>query len=193
MPTLEPAVFLDRDGTLMENVPYCSDPAKVALLPGVIEGLHRLRDSGFRLVIITNQSGIGRGYFPADDYQKVHAELLRQIGPWVIDANYFCPDDPDEASDRRKPAPGMLREAAADHSLDLGRSYLIGDHASDMECARRGGLAGAILVLTGHGSEQAARCQSDYTAPTFAAAAEWIIQSAPRALLPGSLGITSRG
>lgn len=178
MPTLDPAVFLDRDGTLMENVPYCSDPRNVVLLPGVVDGLHRLRDRGFRLVIVTNQSGIGRGFFPVADYEAVHAELLRQIGPWVIDANYFCPDDPEEPTSRRKPAPGMLREAASDHRLDLGRSYLIGDHATDMECARRGGLAGAVLVLTGHGAEQAAQCQSDFTAPTFTAAAEWIIQSA---------------
>ncbi len=177
MPTLDPAVFLDRDGTLMENVPYCSDPAKVALLPGVVEGLHRLRDRGFRLVIVTNQSGIGRGFFPLEDYEKVHAELLRQIGPWVIDATYYCPDDPEEATECRKPSPGMLRTAAAEHGLDLGRSYMIGDHASDMECARRGGLAGAVLVLTGHGIEQADLCPSDFTAPTFSAAAEWIIQS----------------
>lgn len=175
-----PAVFLDRDGTLMENVGYCHRAADVAVFPGVPAALARLREGGFRLVIVTNQSGIGRGYFPEADYHAVHAELLRQLGPGLIDADYFCPDKPETPSARRKPAPGMLLEAAADHSLDLARSYLVGDHAADIECARAGGLAGAALVMTGHGPTQTGLCRPAFTAADFAAAADWILQATGR-------------
>jgi len=110
-PALAPAVFLDRDGTLMEEVDYCRDPAKVRLLPGVIAGLARLKAAGFRAVIITNQSGIGRGRITEVEYAAVHARLLALIGPGLIDATYYCPDAPDHPSTHRKPLPGMVHEA----------------------------------------------------------------------------------
>src|SRR4051794_1519390 len=144
-----PAVFLDRDGTLMVEVEYCRDPALVELLPGVPEGLTRLRAAGYRLVIITNQSGIGRELITTAEYEAVHARLMELLGADAIDATYYCPDHPDHASERRKPAPGMLREAARDLGLDLGASYLIGDRMSDLECARDAGARG-VLVRTGY-------------------------------------------
>src|SRR5512136_2148698 len=108
------AVFFDRDGTLMEEVDYCRDPKDVHLLPGVMEMLRELKERGFLNIIITNQAGIGRGIFNEEDYHRVHAELLRQIGDGLVDGTYFCPDAPWAASNRRKPGTGMVEEAVRD-------------------------------------------------------------------------------
>jgi D-glycero-D-manno-heptose 1,7-bisphosphate phosphatase len=156
-----PAVFFDRDGTLMEDAHYCGDPAQVRLYTGVPEGLRRLKGAGFRTFIVTNQSGIGRGLITEAQYRAVQAELLAQIGEGLIDASYFCPDAPDVPSTRRKPAPGMLLEAAAEFDIDLSRSFMIGDKAADVECGKRAGTK-TILVLTGYGTEQ--ECDPDYRA-----------------------------
>jgi D-glycero-D-manno-heptose 1,7-bisphosphate phosphatase len=153
-----PAVFFDRDGTLMEEVHYCGDPARVRVYAGVSDGLKRLKAAGFRTFIVSNQSGIGRGLISEAQYLAVQAELLAQIGEgptgrvW-IDASYFCPDAPGASSTRRKPEPGMLLDAAAEFDIDLARSYMIGDKAVDVECGRRAGVK-TILVRTGYGAEQ---------------------------------------
>ena len=126
------AVFFDRDGTLMEEVHYCGDPGKVRVYAGVSEGLRKLKAAGFRTFIVSNQSGIGRGLIGEAQYRAVQAELISQIGEGLIDGSYFCPDAPGTPSTRRKPAPGMLLEAAAEHGLDLGNSYMIGDKAVDV-------------------------------------------------------------
>ena len=102
--SLAKAVFLDRDGTLIHNVPYCSDPGKVQVLPGVTQSLKQLREHEFKLVIVTNQSGIGRGYFEEETFWKVQAAFEQQVGPHIIDATYFCADHPDEATDPRNHA-----------------------------------------------------------------------------------------
>jgi D-glycero-D-manno-heptose 1,7-bisphosphate phosphatase len=146
--SLPRAVFLDRDGTLMHNVPYCSDPAKVQVLPGVAQSLRKLREYGFKLVIVTNQSGIGRGYFEEEKFWKVQAAFEQQIGPNIIDATYFCADHPDKATDRRKPGPGMLIEAAHDLKLDLASCFMIGDSESDVEAGIGAGVQAAILIGT---------------------------------------------
>ncbi len=114
-----PAVFIDRDGTLMQDCDYCSDPKDVRIFPGVIEALSRLKSKGFKLIIITNQSGIGRGLFTLDQYRAVEREVSRQIGDGLIDATYFCPDAPGQQSNCRKPSPGMILKAAGDHQIDL--------------------------------------------------------------------------
>src|SRR4051794_299158 len=106
-----PAVFLDRDGTLMRDVDYCGDPTMVEVYPGATEALQQLKHVGYKLIIITNQSGIGRGYFSETDYRAVEQEFLRQLGGGLIDHTYFCPSLPDANSPRRKPAPGMIFEA----------------------------------------------------------------------------------
>jgi len=155
------AVFFDRDGTLMEEVHYCGDPAKVKLYPGVPESLAKLKQTGFRLFIVTNQSGIGRGLITESQYRAVQEELLRQIGDGLIDACYFCADAPGTPSARRKPEPGMVLEAAADFDLDLSASWFIGDKSVDVECGRRVG-ARTILVLTGYGAQQ--NCHPDFRA-----------------------------
>ena len=168
------AVFFDRDGTLMEEVHYCGDPAKVRVLPGVPDALRQLKAAGFLNVIISNQSGIGRGLITEQDYRRVQDELLRQIGPSLIDADYFCPDIPGAPSSRRKPEPGMLLEAAADLDIDLARSWFVGDKRIDIECGQRAGTR-TILVLTGYGAEQT--CRPDLTASDAAAAARLILES----------------
>lgn len=175
-----PAVFFDRDGTLMEEVHYCGDPAQVRVYAGVSEGLRQLRDAGFRTFVVSNQSGIGRGLITEGQYRAVQAELLAQIGEGLIDASYFCPDAPGTPSSRRKPEPGMLLEAAADFDVDMTRSYMIGDKAADVECGQRAGTK-TILVLTGYGAEQ--DCAPDYRAQDVAEAIRMVLnrpRSEPR-------------
>jgi D-glycero-D-manno-heptose 1,7-bisphosphate phosphatase len=166
------AVFFDRDGTLMEDAHYCGDPAQVRVYPGVTEALRKLKAAGFRLFVITNQSGIGRGLITEEQYRAVQAEFLRQLGEDLIDASYFCPDAPGVASTRRKPEPGMVLEAAADFDIDLVSSWFVGDKSADIECGRRAGTR-TILVLTGYGAEQQA--DADLVAKDAVEAAERIV------------------
>jgi D-glycero-D-manno-heptose 1,7-bisphosphate phosphatase len=148
---LQPAVFLDRDGTLMEEVGYCADPAQVRVYDGVVAALQSLHDAGYLLILITNQSGIGRGYFKEEDYRAVQTEFERQMRPARLDASYYCPDATPSA--RRKPSPGMLQEAAREHAIDLARSFMIGDKASDIEAGQAAGCL-TVLVQTGYGGDQ---------------------------------------
>ncbi len=158
---LQEAVFLDRDGTLIEEVHYLCHPEEVRLLPGAAEAIRCFKALGMLVVVATNQSGVARGYFPEARVHAVHerlAELLRAAGA-AIDATYFCPHHETEGigpyrirCDCRKPAPGMLYHAAAEWPIDLTRSWMIGDKISD---AQAGAAAGCrtILVRTGHGCE----------------------------------------
>jgi D-glycero-D-manno-heptose 1,7-bisphosphate phosphatase len=173
MPALAPAIFLDRDGTLMEDTGYVSRPEDVRVYPGTAEALAALKARGFRTVIVTNQSGIARGYFSETDYHAVHARLMEVLGPGLIDAAYFCADHPDANSARRKPAPGMLLEAARDLSLDLAHSWMVGDRVGDLEAGRRAGCS-TILVRTGEGARADTRL-ADSVADDFAQAAAHIL------------------
>ncbi len=175
---LRPAVFLDRDGTLIKDAGYLADPAGVRLLPGARESLARLRATGFVLVIVTNQSGIGRGYYSEKEFHVVNAAMLALLDANTIAATYFCPDHPDRATDRRKPSPGMLCEAARDHALDLSRSYMVGDRRGDIEAGRAAGCAAGILVRTGLGAAEESTVGADFVAADLAAAAKWIIARA---------------
>ena len=145
------AVFLDRDGTLMEEVNYCNDPKTVRVFPGTVGALQRLRHAGWLTVVVTNQSGLARGKISPEQYAAVNAEFLRQL-PGGIDAVYFCADHPDSPTPRRKPGSGMLEEAARHHGIDLTRSWMIGDKEIDVECGHRAGCR-SILVRTGYGAE----------------------------------------
>jgi len=145
------AVFLDRDGTLMEEVNYCNDPKRVRVFPGTVGALQRLRHAGWLTVVVTNQSGLARGKISPEQYAAVNAEFLRQL-PGGIDAVYFCADHPERPTPRRKPGSGMLEEAARNHGIDLSRSWMIGDKDIDVECGRRAGCR-TILVRTGYGAE----------------------------------------
>ena len=159
-----PAVFLDRDGTVIEHVHYLSDPALVRLLPGAAEALTRLRRAGFARVLVTNQSAIGRGMLTEERLDQIHAEMNRQLAAAgaTLDAIYYCPDAP-AGDDRtvveypdRKPGPGMLLRAAADLKLDLGASWMVGDLISDVLAGLNAGCR-SILLESGQTSPDEAQ------------------------------------
>jgi D-glycero-D-manno-heptose 1,7-bisphosphate phosphatase len=154
---LRRAVFLDRDGTLVEEVPYLHDPALVRLVPGAPAALRELVAAGFALVVVTNQAGVARGYYGEDAVERVHRRLreLLAAGGVALDGIWYCPHHPDGAVAElarrcrcRKPGPGMLEAAAAELGVDLGVSYLIGNHASDLGAARAAGVT-PLFVTTG--------------------------------------------
>jgi D-glycero-D-manno-heptose 1,7-bisphosphate phosphatase len=162
------AVFLDRDGTIIHDADYCSDPKQVQVFEGAPEALRRLKRKGYKLIIVTNQSGIGRGFFTLEQYRAVETEVLRQLGPGLIDATYFCPDIPEQPSKCRKPAPGMILEAARDHHVDLARSFFVGDKEIDAECGRNAGVR-TIRVRTG------------FDKMTDGSSANWVAEDLPAA------------
>ncbi|MDQ6745242.1 MAG: HAD family hydrolase [Actinomycetota bacterium] len=146
------AVFMDRDGTLMEDVGYPRDPAQVRLLPGVTEALRRLHDAGFLLVIVSNQSGVGRGLISPEQATAVHRRLMEMLGEdgVSLDQARYCPHAPEDGCDCRKPSPSMLIDAAFSLDIDLSVSYMIGDKRSDVEAGRRAGCR-TILLESGGG------------------------------------------
>jgi histidinol-phosphate phosphatase family protein len=150
------ALFLDRDGTLIEDPGYIADPDEVRLIPGVTAALGRFRAAGYALVVVTNQSGIGRGLYSWAEFDAVAAriEALFAADGVVFDAVLACGHSPetDPPCDWRKPAPGMIREAATLLSLDLSRSLLAGDKLSDLEAAAAAGLPRAVHVASGQGA-----------------------------------------
>jgi D-glycero-D-manno-heptose 1,7-bisphosphate phosphatase len=174
----KPAVFLDRDGTLMEEVHYCADPALVRVFEGVAESLKALRAAGFLTILVTNQSGIARGLISPAAYESVHARLLELLGPGTLDASYMSPDAAGSPSPRRKPEPGMLLEAARDWNLALDRSWMIGDKAVDMACGRNAAVAGTILVRTGHGRTEEAEAAplASHRADGLVEAVDWLLR-----------------
>ncbi|AGA34340.1 D-glycero-D-manno-heptose 1,7-bisphosphate phosphatase [Thioalkalivibrio nitratireducens DSM 14787] len=151
------ALFLDRDGTLMVDVGYPSLPEQVELLPGAAEALAALREAGYRLSIISNQSGVGRGYFDAAAVEAVHQRLLDLLavhGVPIDDAEY-CLHAPEDGCDCRKPSPLMIRRSADRLGVDPAQSFMIGDKASDIEAGRRAGCRTILLDPTGAGGTQA--------------------------------------
>lgn len=178
------AVFLDRDGTLIEEKVYLSDPAGVILLPGVGVALRRLMDAGFKLVMVTNQSGIGRGYYTEADLHRVNQRVIEELAPDGVrfERIYFSPEAPDQPSYGRKPRPQFLFDARDEFGIDLTRSYMVGDKMADLECGWNAGVRQSILVRTGYGIEVEAALGSGDRMRTvvvddLSAAAEWILHS----------------
>src|SRR5882672_1617334 len=134
-----PAVFLDRDGTLLTERGYLSDPARIHFYPGVFGSLRKLEREKFKLVVLTNQSGVGRGYFALRALERVNRAFLKKLSSnrVRIAGLYFCPHRPNAGCPCRKPKPGMPRRAARELHLDLKRSFVIGDQASDMRLAKK--------------------------------------------------------
>ncbi len=184
--TLRPAVFLDRDGTLNEEVDYLHKPEDLVLIPGAAEAVARLNAAGIPVVVVTNQSGIGRGFYDWPDFSAVMGrmdDLLAQAGA-RIDAvyvsphhekgqgDYAIPDHPD-----RKPNPGMLTRAAETHGLDLARSWMVGDKDIDIQAGHRAGCR-ACMVRTGYGSSHAPG-GADHVADSLAHAVDHILAGWP--------------
>ncbi len=147
-------VFLDRDGTLNPDPGYIGSPDRFELFPGVAAALARLTRAGARLVVVTNQSGVGRGLFSSADLDAIHAKLRRllQAAGVSLDAIYVCPHHPDDHCRCRKPETGMVDQAVRERGVDLSRSYLIGDHAKDMELAKRVGAKRVWVTTSEHGA-----------------------------------------
>ena len=148
------AVFLDRDGTLNVEKEYLCDPAKLEIFPGAGAALKRLQDAGFLLFIVTNQSGIGRGYYTLDDMHAVNARLCAEFAKDDVHFAkiFFSPEHPAEPSRGRKPSPQFLLDACAEFGVDLGRSYMVGDKLIDVLCGRNAGVRQSLLVRTGYGA-----------------------------------------
>jgi histidinol-phosphate phosphatase family protein len=149
-------VLLDRDGVLNQERHYLSEPSELELLPGVIPGLRALRDLGLGLVVVTNQSGVGRGYFDQERLDAIHARLRSLLAKEGVslDGIYVCPHRPDEQCKCRKPEPGLGHQASRDHAFDPRTAIVVGDKACDIDFGRRLG-ATAILVTTGYGTQSA--------------------------------------
>lgn len=161
-----PALFLDRDGVVVEDVHYLFRPEDVQLIPGAAEIIRAANQHGVPVVLVTNQAGIGRGLYGWDAFDRVQRTILDRLARSgaSVDAVYACPHHADGIAPyrhpdhpARKPNPGMLLRAGAALRLDLGASWLIGDRASDLDAARRAGLAGGVHVLSGHGSDPGER------------------------------------
>jgi len=177
------AVFLDRDGTLIVEKNYLSRPEDVQVFPGAGGALRRLMDAGLLLVMVTNQSGIGRGYYSEADFQRVNERLLQLLSSDGVRLArvYFAPEAPDQPSRGRKPSPQFLLDARDELGIDLGRSYMIGDKLADLECGWNAGVRQSILVRTGYGQELEAQlwenARKTLVVDDLCGAAEWILQS----------------
>jgi D-glycero-D-manno-heptose 1,7-bisphosphate phosphatase len=170
-------VVLDRDGTIIEEVSYLSDPKQIALIPGTSKALRDLSGMGFGLVVITNQSAVGRGYFDEAQLTRIHDRLLEILrGEEItLDGLYFCPHTPQDQCLCRKPHTGLILKASEDLDFDLSRSIVIGDKASDIEMGCRVGAL-TMLVRTGYGAQVASeqKVAPDYIVDDLLAAVEVI-------------------
>src|SRR3989441_7259981 len=176
------AVFLDRDGTIIEEKEYLRDPDRVAIFPGAKEALKRLQDAGFKLFIVSNQSGVGRGYFTMADVNRVNqrlVELLARDGV-CFEKIYVAPEAPEQPSRGRKPSPQFLFDARDEFGIDVSQSYMVGDKLIDLECGWNAGVKQSILVRTGYGATvektERAQVQKALIADDLAAAVECILK-----------------
>ena len=154
---MQPAIFIDRDGVIIENREnYVRSWSDVEILPKAVEALRLASASQYKIVIITNQSGIGKGLIPPETARQINRRLLKIIanGGGRIDGVYVCPHTPDDHCACRKPKPGLLLTAAMDLAIELSQSIMIGDALSDIQAGQQAGVAASILVLTGRGAEQ---------------------------------------
>ena len=172
------AVFLDRDGVIVREADYLSRVDQIHVLPGVPAAMKALRAAGFKVVVVTNQSGVARGYFSLTQLGRIHralkARLAKAGAKW--DALYFSPHHPDSRHPMRKPGIGMLKAAKKRFKLDLASSYFVGDTTVDVQTARNAGCA-AVLVRTGYGGRDGKfpRAKADKTVRDLGAAARWIL------------------
>lgn len=180
------AVFLDRDGTLIEEKEYLHQPEDVAYFPQAIHALARLDQAGFLLFLVTNQSGVGRGYFTLNDVDRVHHRIAADLAAQGVQFQkiYVAPEHPDQPSVGRKPSPHFLFAARDEFGLDLSASYMIGDKWIDLQCGWNAGVARSILVRTGYGrsveKENPPGLDRAIVKDGLIDAAEWILDHSPQ-------------
>ena len=179
------AVFLDRDGTLIEEGHYLHKVEDVRIFPEAGSALQLLAQAGFRLIMVTNQSGVGRGYFTMADVEKVHEHLKEEFHRHGVrfDQIYVAPEAPDQPSRGRKPSPQFLFDARDQLGIELGASYMVGDKLIDLECGWNAGVRRSLLVRTGAKTEQAerARLRDAVVVAGLAEAARWALADAATA------------
>lgn len=153
MKTARRAVFLDRDGTIIEDVGYLSDPSDIRFMPASASSLVSLNAAGFKLIVVSNQSGIGRGLITHEQFDRVNSEFQRQLRDMGvrIDATYYCPHAPSDGCTCRKPLPGMILQSASELDVELAGSWVIGDQIRDVEAGQRAGCLTALLGEAGTG------------------------------------------
>ncbi len=183
---MRPAVFLDRDGTIIEEVGYLNHLDRLRFFPWTVDAVRVLANAGFAVVVVTNQAGVAKGYYGEELVRETHRfiEARLRAGGARVDGFYYCPHHPKATVEAyrvvcecRKPSPGMVRQAAKDLGLDVTRSYVVGDRWGDVELAAAAG-ARSVLVRTGYGQADDARpgaAVPDHVADNLAAAAAWII------------------
>jgi D-glycero-D-manno-heptose 1,7-bisphosphate phosphatase len=179
----QPAIFLDRDGTLVEEVNYLHRPKDMHIFPFVADALRSLKAAGYLLVVVTNQSGIGRGIYTEDDMKTVHDALHEKLDG-SIDGFYHCPHLPCDRCDCRKPGLKMIRDAERDLGIDIPKSWMVGDKKIDVETGHAAGMKSA-LVLTGYGHSHQATLdqQPDIIATDLGDAAKEIVRLAPTEII----------
>jgi histidinol-phosphate phosphatase family protein len=181
---MKPAVFLDRDGAMIEEREYLSRPEGLAFFPATIPALRRLGEAGFPLFVVTNQSGVGRGYFTMEDVERVHRRMITELADSgiVLAKIYIAPEAPDQPSRGRKPSPQFLFDARDEVGVDLGRSYMVGDKLIDLECGWTAGARRSLLVRTGYGAKvertSPAQLRDAVVVDDLSGAADWILQDA---------------
>ena len=175
------AVFLDRDGTLIAEKNYLHRPEDVEIFPGAGAALKKLADAGYKLIVITNQSGIGRGYFTLADAERVNARVNAELARDGVrfEKTYIAPEAPGQPSRGRKPSPQFLLDARDEFGLDLAKSFMVGDKLIDLECGWNAGVKKSVLVRTGYGAKAAADSKSELTraviVDSLAEMADWIL------------------
>ena len=179
---MDRAVFLDRDGTLIVEKDYLHRPEDVVIVKGAGPALRRVQEAGFKLFVLTNQSGVGRGYFTTEDVKRVHDHLVRELARDQVRLHkfYVAPEAPDQPSRGRKPSPQFLFDARDEFGLDLGSSYVVGDKLIDLQCGWNGKVKKALLVRTGYGAEvereHGPKLKDAVVVDDIVAAADWILR-----------------
>jgi D-glycero-D-manno-heptose 1,7-bisphosphate phosphatase len=195
---MKPAVFLDRDGVLIEERNYLHRVEDVVLLAGAAAALRRLSDAGLKLFIVSNQSGVGRGYFTLADVERVNEHLQRELARAGVSLEkiYIAPEAPGQPGRGRKPSPQFLFDARAEFNLNLDKSFMVGDKMIDLECGWNAGVKKSILVRTGYGAtlerEGPEQLKRAVVVDDLTGAADWILKDLrePASEGPDKLGIT---
>jgi len=186
MQQLNKTIFLDRDGTIIEDSGYISTPEQIKFIPGSIEAIKLLNEAKYKVIVITNQSGVARGLFSEDMLQTIDKTLHKKIlnGGAHLDGLYYCPHHPEHGvypyrreCDCRKPQAGLIKKAAKEHHSDLAQSYMIGDHSCDIGAGSAAGVK-TVFLLTGHGTHEQGKLATkpNHTAADLLAAVKWVLK-----------------